>query len=126
MAITFLPNAMTSARESRGATQLQGWLSIAKQRALRDKAPRGVRLLPNPANALQLIKCQYIEQPDDFMMGTIQTALDPTSVPPNQPMPNTVLFTFPAGGDLLNGYIPLDLTPQPTWNVQAGDFLEIF
>ena len=42
--IAFFPNAATSAREARAATQLQGWLNIAKQRALRDQAPRGLRL----------------------------------------------------------------------------------
>src|SRR5438045_3233442 len=33
------------ARAGRGAQQLQGWLNIAKSRALRDQGPRGLRLV---------------------------------------------------------------------------------
>jgi prepilin-type N-terminal cleavage/methylation domain-containing protein len=50
IAIAFFPNAASAAREARAAQALQSWLNIAKQRALRDGAPRGVRLwVKNPA-----------------------------------------------------------------------------
>jgi prepilin-type N-terminal cleavage/methylation domain-containing protein len=52
----FYPSAAASATESRAAMQVQGWLNIAKQKALRDQAPRGLRLwlLQSPAwNNLQ-------------------------------------------------------------------------
>ncbi|MSQ93101.1 MAG: prepilin-type N-terminal cleavage/methylation domain-containing protein [Gemmataceae bacterium] len=44
LTIAFLPGAASSARESRAAGILQGALNIAKQRALRDQGPRGVRI----------------------------------------------------------------------------------
>ncbi len=43
-AIAFFPNAASSARESRGAGIVKSTLDIAKMRAMRDQAPRGVRL----------------------------------------------------------------------------------
>src|ERR1017187_5521317 len=69
--VAFLPSAAANATEARAAIQLQGWLNIAKQRALRDQAPRGLRLWPSAANPLQCIECQYIEQPDDSNNGVI-------------------------------------------------------
>src|SRR5438132_1250619 len=51
MAIVFFPNAATANREANAAQQLQGMLNIAKQRALRDQAPRGLRLwIKQPAD----------------------------------------------------------------------------
>jgi prepilin-type N-terminal cleavage/methylation domain-containing protein len=47
-AIMFFPNAASAQRESRAATQVQGWLNIAKQRALRDQKPHGIRLWIHP------------------------------------------------------------------------------
>jgi prepilin-type N-terminal cleavage/methylation domain-containing protein len=59
---------------SRGAMQLQSWLNLSRQMAIRDQRPRGLRILPpatggvsipNDANyARELV---YIEQPDDFV-----------------------------------------------------------
>jgi prepilin-type N-terminal cleavage/methylation domain-containing protein len=49
LTVAFLPNAVNSERESRAATLLQGWLNVAKQRAVRDQAPRGLRLWIGPA-----------------------------------------------------------------------------
>ena len=37
--VAFFPNAANSQIEARAAMQLQGWLNIAKQRAMRDQAP---------------------------------------------------------------------------------------
>jgi prepilin-type N-terminal cleavage/methylation domain-containing protein len=127
LAITFFPNPFNSAREARAATQLQSWLTIAKQRALRDQAPRGLRLLRNPANPLIVTECQYIEQPDDFNVGTIQTAVPKGT--PTVPY-NTLVFSFGTGSDLQNGNLPAQPADQPAlqpyWSVQPGDYLEIF
>src|SRR5262245_31535198 len=46
--VAFLPKVQESQRASTGADHLQGALLIAKQRALRDQAPRGLRLLALP------------------------------------------------------------------------------
>src|SRR5947209_3387422 len=75
LTVAFMPSAANQERESRAATLLQGWLNVAKQRALRDQAPRGVRLIMAPANTVTfggvsppniVVQCQYIEQPEDF------------------------------------------------------------
>src|SRR4051812_34615828 len=56
-------------RASRGADMLQGWLLIAKQRSIRDRAPRGIRLLssPPPLYASYVTQLQYIEQPEPYL-----------------------------------------------------------
>src|SRR5262245_19527956 len=62
---------------SRGAMQLQRWLNLSRQMAIRDQRPRGLRMLP-PVN--QLIRDNdknyakelvYIETPDDFSPAPI-------------------------------------------------------
>lgn len=61
-------------RPSRGAGQLQSWLQIAKQRALRDQRPRGIRLAPvlNNANGFAYVtEVQYIEMPELFTGGQL-------------------------------------------------------
>jgi len=58
---------------SRGAMQLQSWLNLSRQMAIRDQRPRGIRMLPpigqsfrdNDKNYAR--ELQYIEQPDDFV-----------------------------------------------------------
>ncbi len=49
------------------ADRAGGWLLIAKNRAKRDNAPRGVRFFRNPANPTQVTEAQYIEQPDEWV-----------------------------------------------------------
>ncbi len=114
LTILFIPNAASSAREARAAVQLQGWLSIAKQRALRDQAPRGLRLWI-PSGSLQVVECQYTEQPDDFAVGTITS----------NATGDTINFNFGSTGtDLLNGYSTAAADVK-YWNVQPGDYLEV-
>jgi type II secretory pathway pseudopilin PulG len=126
MTVAFMPNAFNSEREARAATLLQGWLNIAKQRALRDQAPRGLRIwFTNTTigtNALSnvVLQCQYIEQPDDFCSGQIHTA--------SATQLSTIVFTPVQGGpvvDLLNGF-PHTAADEPFWSVQNGDYLEVF
>src|SRR5436190_23076965 len=59
---------------NKGAVLLQSWLTAAKQRAVRDQQPRGLRLVPgdemtdlqgNPIANL-VTKCIYIEQQEDI------------------------------------------------------------
>jgi hypothetical protein len=151
LAIAFLPNAASSERESRGAVQLHGWLNIAKQKALRDQAPRGLRLwvaaspgaivtgnTPVPGGVTD---CQYIEQPDDYAVGMVQSGLPNPPPSPNSgyTMLNCLQFS---GADLTNGFsatTTIDTTQQLTsnqrnrtdvkekfWTVQPGDYVEFF
>jgi prepilin-type N-terminal cleavage/methylation domain-containing protein len=124
--VGLLPNAANSEREARAARLVQGWLNIAKQRAVRDQAPRGLRLFPGSNNPLWVGSAQYIEQPDDFTGGTLQT--DPAQLPPNPPVPfDSVAFTLAGGSDLVNGQVfpPNSPSDMELWNVQPGDYLEI-
>jgi prepilin-type N-terminal cleavage/methylation domain-containing protein len=101
IAVLFLPGIMERQRASSGASQLQSWLLIAKQRALRDQAPRGVRLNVNGTTVTDL---QFIEAPPDFSGGSIQSIAVNGGV-------TTVTFQ---GVDLTAG-----------GQVQQGDYLEI-
>jgi prepilin-type N-terminal cleavage/methylation domain-containing protein len=108
LTIAFVPRFQENQRVSQGASTVQSALMIAKQRALRDRSPRGVRLQPGTNNALWVTDLQYIEQPEDFSGGTAETASD-----------NATVVTF-QGVDLTGG------SSDPTlWDVQPGDYLEI-
>src|SRR5262245_53336121 len=73
LAIYFVPSFNTSARAARGAADLQQWLNSARQRAIRDQAPRGLRLLintdPNSPSFGFYDRAQYLEQADDLGGG---------------------------------------------------------
>jgi type II secretory pathway pseudopilin PulG len=51
-----------------------GWLLIAKQRAVRDGAPRGVRFFSQPGNANSFTEAQYIESPAPWVPNPAQEA----------------------------------------------------
>jgi len=68
-------------RPSRGAGQLQSWLNLAKQRALRDQRPRGIRLPSVPNNAAgyaYITEVQFIELPEVFTGGQLWMPYDNT------------------------------------------------
>jgi prepilin-type N-terminal cleavage/methylation domain-containing protein len=102
LAVLFLPGIMERQRASSGAAQLQSWLMVARARAVRDQAPRGVRL--NVTNGGLVTAVQYIEAPPDFSGGTLLSIANVGNLP-------TVTF---AGIDLTAG-----------GQVAAGDYLEI-
>ena len=100
------PSLVQSEPASRGAQLLQGNLFLAKQQALRDRAPYGVRLLQDSDG--QVRSFQFIQQPGDFTGGSVAVAAG---------SPNTAAF---ANVDLSGGL------PDPTlWPVQQGDYLQI-
>src|SRR5207248_2973094 len=72
------PNLFKSEKSSRGAQTLQGILFIAKQQALRDRSPYGVRLLLDSDG--QVRSCQFIQQPSDFSGGKVTTAPGATTL----------------------------------------------
>lgn len=94
LAVLISPRIGEKHRTALGGSQVQGWLFIAKQRAYRDRVPRGVRLIadpdPNAALNLRYVRTAvYIEQPDDYTAARPQTALVGTNQVvlqlPNQP-----------------------------------------
>ena len=131
LTIAFFPNAASSERESRAAVQVQSWLNIAKQKALRDQSPRGLRLwvvaapgAPIGANFFlnAVTDCQYLEQPEDYSVGKISSG-----VPPGAAAIYTMqnCLSFGPAADLLNGYLPYNAAQQKFWSVQPGDYIEI-
>lgn len=65
--IAVFPTASSSQREARGAADVHGWLRIAKQRALRNNAPYGVRFYVD-ANGM-VSDAAYIEDADNLWAG---------------------------------------------------------
>jgi prepilin-type N-terminal cleavage/methylation domain-containing protein len=66
LAVLFLPHLNRNKGVPNAATQVQGWINLAKQQALRDGAPRGIRISqdPNSADPYRGVLIQYIEQPE--------------------------------------------------------------
>jgi len=121
--VMFVPSVQDGDKAAGGARQLMGMLQIAKTRAMRDQAPRGVRLLANNPSAAspgllptQITELQYIEQPPDFYDKTIGIIPFGPSAP--RAVPNISFL-----GDLSGGLA--SVTPPVPWPVQAGDYLEI-
>jgi prepilin-type N-terminal cleavage/methylation domain-containing protein len=107
IAVMFVPRIEEGQRASRGAALLQGWLNVAKQRALRDQQARGLRLYVDPTTNL-VTECQYLDLPDDFTGGTISQGGSA-----NQVTTTADLYGgFGAGNSAL-------------WPVQPGDYLLI-
>ncbi len=114
--VLFFPSMQEQARAARGAAMLQGWLQVAKTRALRDQAPRGLRLL---ISGNLVTQAQYIEQPDDFFGGLNSDILvaNPTDPPGNNPI-SVVKFYPPSP-------LPVPYNPINLSNIQTGDYLEV-
>ncbi len=108
LGIAFLPNVARDARAARGASLLQGWLQIARQRAVRDRAPRGIRLYIDSGNVITT--AEYIEQPDDLADSTLSFTTT-----------NRQTLNFPTA-NFTNGFP----AQQNLWSVQPGDFIEVF
>jgi prepilin-type N-terminal cleavage/methylation domain-containing protein len=92
-------------RVLRAADQLQGWLLVAKQRAVRDRAPRGVRIEQDGSTL------SYVESPDPWTPALL-----------GRPSARAVL-TVPATPR--NAVTLLNATPDLAGMVSAGDELEI-
>jgi prepilin-type N-terminal cleavage/methylation domain-containing protein len=112
--LAFLPSLASQNAEANAAVNVQGWLNMARQRAIRNQNPYGVRFwmqnVANPANGnfWWVVECSFIEQPDDFTGGTIYTtSVNATSV--------GILNADPTGG-----FGDASLYP-----VQVGDYLEV-
>lgn len=93
-----------------GAAQLQTYLASAKSRAIRDRAPRGVRLLPGADGTYR--EAQYVEVPEPYR--------PPAEVPVAGGPPKPVYLFAQAGSTTVYvwGY-------DVTGTVLAGDMLEL-
>jgi prepilin-type N-terminal cleavage/methylation domain-containing protein len=106
--VLIFPRLQDSQRVAKGADILQGQLYLAKQMAMRDQQPRGVRLLPGNGGYTSL---QLIEQPLAYSIGQA------TGIQQNSTNPNyfDVLFSTTQ-------------SPAPNFGnstVQQGDYLDL-
>jgi prepilin-type N-terminal cleavage/methylation domain-containing protein len=111
LSVAVIPKVQERTKALRGADQMQGWLLIAKQRALRDRAPRGVRLFldKDPATGVVIVnRLQYIEQPDPIVGVT--AVFNPT----------TNSISIP--GQDLGGTGSL----QSIWPVMPNDYIQLY
>lgn len=122
-----LPGILRSQKAGRGASMLQGMLLTAKQRALRDQRPAGVRLLirnddvntttnvSTSTSKVRLVSTEmvYIVQPEDFVVTGDSMTLDTSN------HATSVTTDFAGGLSTLLPAVP-DQFP-----VQGGDFLEL-
>jgi hypothetical protein len=113
-------------RPSRGAGQLQSWLNLAKNRALRDQRPRGIRLPPVsdpswPAGVAYVTEMQYIELPEVFTGGQLWVPFSNRN-PNNPPTADLYSYCFLVGVEL--AIDPTD--PNSDRNtVRPGDVLKV-
>jgi prepilin-type N-terminal cleavage/methylation domain-containing protein len=109
LSVAIIPAVHNRTKAQRGADNTQGWLLIGRERALRDHAPRGIRLLVDADGYVRSMV--FIEQPDVFTGGVLQ-------FDPNDPTHAVV-----AGPDLTGGF-GASTANQPYWPVQVGDYLQ--
>lgn len=111
--VMFYPSVSSQAAEANGAANLQGWLNIARQTAIRNQNPSGLRLWIQTQNlaTLQVTQCSYIEQPEDFSGGTLIT-----------PGPNSTTVLI-SGADVTGGFSSTG--NSALYAVQSGDYLEV-
>lgn len=119
LVIAFGPTLGEKQRASRGADQLQGWFFLAKQRALRDQKPRGLRLIadststfattvPGAAGAY-VRQLQLIEQPEP-LQGVIQFLIPLIQDTASNGLPQN------------SCYVVADLYPPPPNAYGNGDY----
>ena len=141
----FLPLLDRNKGVPNGVTAISGHIRLAKNHALRDGAPRGVRLLQDPNDPTRVNALQYIEQPEPlaprgtvtvapnqiFRIALLITTANPnaTTAPPNvAPYPNpspaiaTLVLVDPATGQPVAGW-NWDDPADP--RIGPGDFLEL-
>ncbi len=116
------------------ADRVSQWMLTAKNRALRDRTPRGIRLLRDPANPNLVKEIAYIEQPEPWVPALVagrtapqlvfQHAIaDRGTLPPGGPAPPVTFISRRA-------FIHIDLSTMPSLAefqsiVQVGDLLHV-
>lgn len=123
LTVALLPRLQEKQRVQTGASQLQGWLMTAKQWALRDQAPRGLRFQADTNGQVRQI--QYIEQPEDFYGGQIQVSGTTASLYVQYDSNNNPVYYYynvDFAGNPPPPPTPV-VPPADQWPVQAGDYL---
>jgi prepilin-type N-terminal cleavage/methylation domain-containing protein len=112
LAAVIFPKMSDSSRVASGADKVQGILFLAKERALRDQLPRGVRLTVGPDGLVHSL--ELIEQPQPYTTGTLMGNANST----------TAVFSSPV--DFFGGVGPGNPAGSNAaqWAVQPGDYLD--
>jgi prepilin-type N-terminal cleavage/methylation domain-containing protein len=66
----FLPSLRQSNNAAKAAQMVQGQLSLAKMKAMRDHGVRGIRLIPNEFDPTVCTEIAFVEQPPDLGFST--------------------------------------------------------
>jgi prepilin-type N-terminal cleavage/methylation domain-containing protein len=121
----FLPRVQERQRAAKGAELLQQWLLTAKQWALRDRVPTGLRIRQlasddtNPSSLL-ISDLQYIQQPGDFSQGRV---IELRRIPEVAGFRCTFVVSPSVPVDFKGGGARAGTADQSP--VQAGDYLEV-
>lgn len=119
-----LPTVMTAANHrqvSESARILQAALAGARDAAIRDNAPAGIRLLADPVTANACNRLLPLSQPPEYSDGLVSTY-------PAQTYPATILLSTQALVLEEQVQDSLGLPNSPTawfWNVRVGDKVQI-
>jgi prepilin-type N-terminal cleavage/methylation domain-containing protein len=124
LTVLLFPRLQDSQRSTKAADLVQQQLFVAKQMALRDQQPRGVRFVSSVGSqAGPFDQLQLIEQPAAYSTGVVPTnqiITNPTSTWPLDPN-GTGWYVVPFGADPVSGAVP-DFSNN---TVQAGDLLDL-
>jgi type II secretory pathway pseudopilin PulG len=120
LVLLILPRLQDSQRTAKGADIVQGQLFVARQMALRDQLPRGVRLVSTGNFGNRFDQLQLIEQPPAYTTGVVRNLiLNPNTTWPQDP--TTGWFVIQFNPDPITG-------AQPDFSngaVQPGDLLDL-
>ncbi len=143
LSVLIITNVDAYQRAPAGASQVQQMLMIAKQRAVRDRRPHGIRLVLDPANTSTRVYARtvvFIEQPEDY---AVQPGVTRAPDLPTVPITSRKFLPFRriSGTGTTITLEPLDPNQSPPnpapdfsggqgtdmtlWPVQVGDYLEI-
>lgn len=136
LAVLFLPNLDRNKGVPNQVTQMHGWFNIAKQQALRDGVPHGIRLIDEDMDG-RVTTLQYIEQPEPVaprgpgirIYVRTEMCYDPLLFPttPGNIGPLTVvtLYQDPTNAPL-NWLTPPPPTSWLNWEgVSPGDYFQL-
>ncbi len=134
-------SAFDSYKTVGAADRLSQWMLTAKSKALRDRAPRGIRLIPDATNPEFIREIAFIEQPDPIpsngalLLGSRLTFYYPcqvieTTTPANTtynfdpPFPVVATPQAPANRGV---YLTLSTSQlaELTSTIQPGDFISV-
>lgn len=117
LGVLFVPGFFGKQQISNGSDKVQGALFIAKQRALREQAARGIRFLQTAPGSRFCTQLQYIEQVPDFKGGTVTFTPISAGAGTTPQMPTTVQID---GANLGGGFAAANL-----YTIQRDDILEV-